>query len=48
MASQEHHVVKIIHVTNDNSKSNMFYYPNYCSHLVPHPTGQLHIKQEMH
>ena len=25
---QEHHVVKIIHVTNDNSKSSMFYYPN--------------------
>jgi len=25
---QEYHVVKIIHVTNDNSKSSMFYYPN--------------------
>jgi len=25
---QEHHVVKIIRITNDNSKSSMFYYPN--------------------
>jgi len=25
---QEHHVVKIIHVTNNDSKSSMFYYPN--------------------